>query len=342
MSRRLLLLLLLLLKSRINRVCRSPLNVAHLHRVPQLVVQLLRLQQLPALFLVRLGEVLIMLPCLVVFRRQATHLALQCFNLRIGLADRLLEAAAERRVLFRQRLVEVLLVVYVLRRLVRPEAERAPGTLHDDAGRQPAEDARLVRLGRLEVRDDGVVGAAELGIAGWAWDAVLSVLTREAEAVGALQAENMAALASISVCGRSNRLRIAYLHVVTSARSPSSARHFRLLQVSGRSIMPYAFVCDSVLDNRWLLMRLHCHARGSSWQPVESHLLCTSTSSRHALLRSCTNFNNRLVMLAKRTLCSQYLAAAFNTVKNTGIIYRDVLFGYNLDHLLGHHTSKGS
>lgn len=117
--------------------------------MPQLVVQLLRLQQLPVLFFVRFGQLLILLPRIIILRRQGAHLPLQRLNLRVGLVDRLLEAAAECRVLFRQCLVEVLLVVDILRRLIRPEAERATGALHNDAGREAAEDACLVGLGRL-------------------------------------------------------------------------------------------------------------------------------------------------------------------------------------------------
>ena len=214
MSRR-LLLLLLLLKPRINRIRGRALNVAHLHRMPQLVVQLLRLQQLPVLLLVRLGKLLVLLPRAVVLRRQRADPALQRLDLGVGLADRLLEPPVERRVLFRQRLVEVLLVVDVLRRLVRPEAESAPRALHDDAGREPAEYARLVRLGRLQIRDDGVVGAAKLRVAGWARDSILlPILSGETKAIRAVQAENVAALVSISKIWRS-KIRCA-VHTCTS------------------------------------------------------------------------------------------------------------------------------
>ena len=79
----------------------------------QLVVQFLRLQQLPVLLFIRLRKLLVLLPRAVVFRRQGANLALQRLDLGVGLVDGLLEPAVKRRVLFRQRLVEVLLVVYV-------------------------------------------------------------------------------------------------------------------------------------------------------------------------------------------------------------------------------------
>lgn len=283
MSRR---LLLLLLKPRINRIRGSALNVAHFHRVPQLVVQLLRLQQLPVLLLVRLGELLVLLARAVILRCQGADPALQRLNLRVGLVDRLLHPAVERRVLFRQRLVEVLLVVDVLRRLVRPEAERAPGALHDDAGREPAEYARLVRLGRLQVRNHGVVGAAELRLAGWARDAILlPILSRETEAIRAVEAENVAALIWISRVGaQQNKMHRAYLHVVTRARSFSSALHFKLLQVSGRSIISIV-QCISVSDCGsgcgWLLTLTACLlVRQSTFSAASRNRTFTPASSQ--------------------------------------------------------------
>ena len=71
-------------------------------------------------------------------------------------------------------------------------------------GGEPAEYARLVCLGRLQIRNNGVVGAAGLRVAGWARDSILlPILSRETEAIRAVQAENVAAVPSISKIWRS-------------------------------------------------------------------------------------------------------------------------------------------
>lgn len=149
--------------------------MAHFHPSLQPIIRLLRLHQFPALLLVRLGKLLTLLLGIIPLNRNRGKLPLQPVNLRIRLLDDLVQPHAQRRVLVRQRLVEVLLVANLLRRLVRPEAERAARALHDCAGAQPAQDTRLVGFCRAEVRDGCVFGRGQLGAARGAVGSVVGV-----------------------------------------------------------------------------------------------------------------------------------------------------------------------
>ena len=128
-------------------------------------------------------------------RSHTLELLVQDFHLRVGVTDSLIELNMQTGVLVRHVLVQVLLVVYVLSRLVSPEAQGAAGTLHDNVGAQPAEDAGLVVLGRVEIGNDGIIRVAELGLACRA--ACLSVggllVVGDSERVCTLDAEDVAA-----------------------------------------------------------------------------------------------------------------------------------------------------
>ena len=91
---------------------------------------------------------------------------LQPRNGGVGVVDNLLELDGGVRVLVGQHLPHVFLIYDFLRHLVRPKAQRLPGTLHDGLGAEAAEDAGLVVLGRMEVCDGDVVGIEQLRDAG--------------------------------------------------------------------------------------------------------------------------------------------------------------------------------
>lgn len=96
--------------------------------------------------------------------------------------------------------------------------------------------------------------------------------------------------------------RVAYLHVVTSARSFSSALHFKLLQVSGKSIisasmrMPLNVVLLSVGA---CLMPSRIHGPSGSWS--QSHLLRLPRADHTLPRHYATKFFSCIIIINKAT-----------------------------------------
>lgn len=164
---------------------------------------------------------------------------MEAINLRIGIVDCPVESDTQTGVLVGQGLVEVLLVVDILGGLVRPEAQGAASTLHDDVWTEAAEDAGLVVLTGVEIGNDGIVWVVELGVAGRAGGTSRGLGACDAKSMGAVEAEDVTGARCIGSEPRQNSQgckRDTNLQVVTRARSPSSVLHFRLLQVRVCSI----------------------------------------------------------------------------------------------------------
>ena len=126
---------------------------------------------------------------------------------------------------------------HLLRSLICPKAQCPPSTLHYDVRAQAAENTGLVVFGRVQIRNDDIIWIGEVHIAGRADRPLSFTLTRELTSIGAVNAEDMAAV-RLGKTGLGEELQaLTYLHVVTTAWSLSSLRHFSELHLSVNSIL---------------------------------------------------------------------------------------------------------
>jgi hypothetical protein len=128
---------------------------------------------------------------------------------------------------------------HLLRSLICPKAQCPSSTLHYDVRAQAAENTGLVVFGRVQIRNDHIIWIGEVHIAGRADGSLSFTLTRELASIGAVNAEDMAAVRLVKTGLGEELQALTYLHVVTTAWSLSSLRHFSELHLSVNS-MPNA------------------------------------------------------------------------------------------------------
>lgn len=76
--------------------------------------------------------------------------------------------------------------------LIRPPAQCPSSTLHDDIGIQAAQNTGLVVFGGIEVRDNNIVGIAEVNVASRTDGTQTIALARKLTTIGTLDTEDMA------------------------------------------------------------------------------------------------------------------------------------------------------
>lgn len=85
------------------------------------------------------------------------------------------------------------LYVHFLGRLVAPEGQSTPSTLHNSTRAEATKNTRLVVLGRVQGRRDSVIRLGENGLTCWA-DPITTSWRSQTEFVRARVAKNMARL----------------------------------------------------------------------------------------------------------------------------------------------------
>jgi len=114
--------------------------------------------------------------------------------------------------------------------LICPKVQRPSSTLHYDSRTEATENTSLVVFGGLQICGDNVIGIDELCVAGRTDGTLAFTLAGELAPIGAVNAEDMAWRNQLAARPLSFVHRIvAHQHVVTTAWSLSSFRHFSTL-----------------------------------------------------------------------------------------------------------------